>query len=90
MASACRSCDAPVMWARNAKTNGIEPLDAEPRPDGNIQIIGTAEGRHGEQVPKVRHLLKGEAELPMLMDPPPRYVSHFVTCPDAQEHRKDP
>jgi hypothetical protein len=38
----------------------------------------------GEALPHVRVLRKDE-----VVDPDvPRYVSHFVTCPSAQRHRK--
>jgi hypothetical protein len=26
----------------------------------------------------------------LLLDDPPRFVSHFSTCPNADQHRKDP
>lgn len=31
----CRSCHAPVVWARTAKGKAI-PLDVKPRKDGNL------------------------------------------------------
>lgn len=48
------------------------PMDAAPAEDGQFVIV------------------EGVARPPELWDPPdlPRYRSHFVTCPDADRHRK--
>lgn len=36
--SSCRSCGAPIEWARTPKGKRI-PLDVEPRPDGNLAFV---------------------------------------------------
>lgn len=47
------------------------PVDEDPVPDGNIIVVG-----------KMAHVLgKGQETTE------PRYVSHFVTCPQAGEWR---
>lgn len=75
----CRSCGARLLWAWTHNGKRI-PLDAEPVEDGNVQIIG--ENEEGEPVVA---FLRQDALLPPVG---PLYVSHFATCPDAQEHRK--
>jgi hypothetical protein len=77
----CRTCHAAILWAVNAKSGKREPLDAEPREDGNIEIV-----EPGPDGPLIRHLT-GE-ELPLFGEVAPRYVSHFATCPDAPVHRR--
>lgn len=34
----CRSCGAPILWARTTKSKSI-PLDADPCEDGNLTLI---------------------------------------------------
>jgi len=74
----CGSCHAPIRWALTLAGKPI-PLDPDPRPDGNLVVIETADWNG---LPLAR-----PAELG---DPPdgPRYVTHFATCPDADTHRR--
>jgi hypothetical protein len=74
--STCKSCGATIRWAVTTNDRSM-PLDPEPVPDGNLEIIGTRQG-----LPLVR---VAEAQL---FDDGPRYLSHFATCPQAPEHRK--
>lgn len=48
------------------------PLDAEPAPNGNLILVD------------------GVARTPRIDDDVPflQYVSHFATCPNAQQHRR--
>ncbi len=36
--SACRSCRAPIRWARTVTGRAI-PLNAEPDADGNVELV---------------------------------------------------
>ena len=74
---ACRSCNAPVIWAA---TNGGKtmPVDAEPVDDGNVEL---RPGRYGGGA--VATVLSG----PPLFAPSPLRKSHFATCPQADEWR---
>jgi len=74
----CRSCDAPIVWARTQADKSM-PIDAEPVADGNIVFTGhyTAQG-----VQFVRYLKKGEEPSG------DRYVSHFATCKDSSSWRR--
>jgi hypothetical protein len=77
--SRCRSCDAPLLWARTERGNRI-PLDREPYsgpepaglfvlryPDGYALAIAVSPGAFEDE---------------------PLYRSHFVTCPNAALHRR--
>ena len=73
--SACRSCGAPIRWVRTTYGR-LVPIDPDPVSNGNIviqPISGTAD-----------YVRKG-AYIDQTWD---RYVSHFVTCPDADAWRK--
>ena len=76
----CRSCGRRITWLRTPGGKSI-PVDEDPTDDGNIVI----DVEHSQLVAQVyrnaemaRTFAAGE----------PRYVSHFVTCPDAPEWRR--
>jgi len=73
--SACRSCGAPILWALTENGKRI-PLDAAPaeRPTGLFRLVE----KIGERTP-VAVSVSGEAV----------YLSHFATCPYADQHRKE-
>jgi hypothetical protein len=77
MSNHCKSCRAEVVWALLAKSGAKIPLDAGVFPDGNIII------RDGKA-----HVLGPDA-LAALPPNTPRFRSHFVTCPNAAQHRKE-
>lgn len=83
--STCRSCEAPIVWAWTANGKRV-PLDPEQRPDGNLEIIGDHVDEDGRSAPLVRYLKKGEDLT--LLGPGERFVTHFATCPNAEEHRR--
>lgn len=76
MASYCRSCEAEVAWAITEDERWI-PLDPTPRTDGNLVVF-----HQGGQV-RVRSARLPDDQMR------PRHVAHFVTCPNADHHRKD-
>lgn len=76
--STCRSCGAAVQWGRIEPSGKAVPLDPEPQPDGNLIVVRATYDARGNLAPVVR-VVKG--------DPGPdvqRFVSHFVTCPQAE------
>lgn len=77
--SACRSCGAPIEWARLRKTGRLIPLNPASDPSGNLARIGRREA--GAMV--VEYVKPGQVHRDPL-----RFTSHFATCPDADEHRK--
>ena len=74
----CRSCHAPVYWVTTEKGKDM-PLDRDPVPDGNIVIS-----------PKGLAVYRKKSDVPQLpgIEEPPRYKSHFATCPDRDSWRK--
>lgn len=73
--SACRSCGAPIRWAKTEAGKAM-PLDETPAADGNVIIVGGI----------ARVLAKGALVQPGI----DRYVAHWATCPTAFEHRRVP
>jgi hypothetical protein len=72
MTDLCRSCAAPIVWARTNRGK-MMPIDPAPRSDGNLVYIGVG----------VVEVVTGE-RLPL----EERYVAHFVTCPQAGKWRR--
>lgn len=70
--STCSTCGAPIRWAKTAAGKNI-PLDPDPVPLGNLYL-----DEDGVAMTVTKDLGRSVA----------RYVSHFATCPDADEHRK--
>lgn len=70
----CRSCNAPIIWATTENGRKI-PLDEEPaeRPTGLFRLEPIEGSNDQRAVSAV-----GE----------PVYLSHFSTCPNADQHRK--
>jgi hypothetical protein len=73
----CKSCDAPVIWA--VTVNGKRmPVDADP-------VVAARGFRLDDEV-------EGETPLAVFVQTPARherlYVSHFSTCPNADQHRR--
>jgi hypothetical protein len=68
----CRSCKAEITWARTRAGKAI-PIDPDPRSDGNVVI----EADGAAVYLGADSTYTGE-----------RFVSHWVTCPDAESWRK--
>lgn len=76
--STCKSCGAEVLWVKLVPTNRLNPLNPTPTRAGNIRMLGTRKA-----VAKVL----GKAELAEALATEELYTSHFVTCPNAKQHR---
>jgi hypothetical protein len=76
----CRSCDALIVFARTGRGKAM-PLDAEPRPDGNVELL---EERGERRQLECRSVLPG-----MFVPDERRHVAHFATCPLADQHRAE-
>ena len=86
--SACRSCDAPILWVVTQAGRSM-PLDPDPVEGGNVEMTGRyGETRQGTVVPLVVVHAGGEQLALDGVPTAPRYVSHFATCPNADEHRR--
>lgn len=72
MTATCRTCGAPIVWARTRRGMSI-PLDPIAVSGGNIEVVDEGAGPVAVYVDA---------------DEEPRHVSHFATCPDAERHRR--
>lgn len=72
MSPRCRACNAEIEWVLTEGGKRM-PLDVEPRDDGNLLIVSN----HGS-TPVVRYVTAGDGNR----------VSHFATCPGANEFRR--
>ena len=74
--STCRSCGAEIVWAKTVNGKNI-PVDPTPVESGNLGFLPgnppTVEVRNYPE--------------PFISEQP-RYVSHFKTCPNAAQHRR--
>lgn len=73
----CKSCRAPIRWLPTRKGNKM-PVDARPSTDPSANVVICDDG---------------VVEVLGPMDPrwatsTPRYVSHFRSCPHADQHRR--
>lgn len=75
----CASCAAPIYWVSTAAGKWM-PIDRQPRDDGNVYV-----DEHD-----VAHVQRRttEGQVALGFDSARRYVSHFVSCPHADQHRK--
>lgn len=65
-----------IEWRRTEATGAVMPIDPDPVADGNLLITDLGE---------VRVLGPLEVELHRAEH---RHLSHFVTCPEADQFRK--
>ncbi|MEU4781055.1 hypothetical protein [Micromonospora sp. NPDC023633] len=72
----CKSCPAQVIWAVTERGKAM-PVDAEPGPGGNVQLVEQYGQLTAVVVPAKRAF--GRTNL---------RKSHFVTCPQAHEWRR--
>jgi hypothetical protein len=72
--AACKSCGAPIRWVKMAGSGKSMPLDDVPSAEGTVSV------ERG-----VGHVLSG---LAIVAYDGPLFVSHFATCPQANEHRR--
>lgn len=77
----CRSCEAPL-WMLKTDKGKTMPVDPAPNPSGNLTIEYAAQMKPGDPMIPIRvHTAPDDWT-------GPRYVSHFVTCPNAAKHRR--
>jgi len=79
--SNCNSCMRPIYWLRNDTTGRSAPIDAAADPDGPI-IIRSDGGN------LLYHVLTKDELNSGLGDGVTRYNNHFMTCPNAKQHKK--
>lgn len=78
----CKTCKAPVLWARNIVTGKMQILDATPdQAKGNIIV-----DPRGHE-PRCQ-ILDRDATAAARGRGDALYLSHFATCPDAATYRR--
>ena len=77
----CKSCGAKIRWAVSASTGKRVPLDAEANPNGNLGVVEWRGGPPAMPTPVV-------AVNPTRTLTEYRYLSHFVSCAQADQHRR--
>jgi hypothetical protein len=70
----CSSCNAPILWVTTENYKRM-PLDPEPFENGNIIL------EDGVAIFAKKDGLFDAGK--------PRFQSHFASCPQSAEHRKD-
>lgn len=75
--STCKSCGARITWLKTARGSRI-PVDEDPVPTGNVVVVGW-----------MAKVFKNPETAEAAYPDEPRYVSHFVTCPQAGRWRGD-
>lgn len=75
----CRSCQAPIVWAKTTPGDRSIPLDAND--DGTAMVVdnGNLVLVDDPERTVVRYVKAGEG----------RYQTHFASCPQAAEHRRN-
>lgn len=86
--SRCRSCDAPIVWTITEHGKKM-PVDLEPvdRSTGHGLFVlrpRYLRQRRGDDAPKAIAVTLGFFD----GHDEPAYVSHFATCPHADQHRR--
>lgn len=82
----CNSCQAPILWVRTQSGREM-PVDREPSSSlGNIELGPAVDGP-----PTIAGILSRDeaSAYRERSDAPPLYVSHFATCPNAKQYRKE-
>lgn len=74
--SRCRSCSAPIIWARMKPSGSPMPFDAAPSPAGAWAIDDRTTPATAGRIDS----LAGPNAMGL--------TSHFATCPFAREYRK--
>jgi len=83
----CTTCGRPMIWCQARRSHKSLPVDPEPRADGNLfAVIGR--GYKGAPLIDTTNQLPDPDLFTDTADVIPRYVSHFATCPQADQHRR--
>jgi hypothetical protein len=78
----CTSCGAKVTWAVHVDTRRRSPIDADENEAGNV--VFTHDPDLGGD-PEYRVLTQAECAEELSVA---RYTNHFMTCPNAKQHKK--
>lgn len=76
----CRSCGRPILWCTSVATGRAMPVDADPTPDGNVEVT--------EHPDPAASMLRAVVHAQPPLGSPPLRMAHHATCPQADEWRK--
>lgn len=71
--SRCDSCDAAIVWMKTSNDKNI-PVDADSIDEANLEFV------HNERA--------GRPDYRSPLFDPDEHVTHFRTCPNADQHRR--
>lgn len=84
----CRSCKQQIRWV-TMKSGKANPVDPDPDPArGNVLIVEGATEAAFYGADEGRGVTLGHAAAEAERPTRDLYLSHFVTCPTAREHRR--
>lgn len=75
MSTTCKSCGAEIIWV---KTRGGKAMPLDAKPEKRMVLVGFEGAQVGDQDP---------TPIAEVQD---TYLSHFATCPNADQHRRKP
>lgn len=78
----CRSCNADIFWCLSSLGKNI-PIDAEPVDNGNLYIV-----KNGFRYLAISVNANTTIAEVCRKENREKYISHFATCPHANQHRK--
>lgn len=81
-ASECRSCKALILWVIWERSGKAMPIDVAPGTTQNHTVVVT----HSLKQNKLWAVKYDERQHQGRR----RFISHFITCPQANQHRKGP
>jgi len=70
----CRSCGAAIIWTLSAKNTKRLPVNAQPVPQGNLELTIDHQGD------LISSVVENKLELHL-------YLAHFATCPQGNNWR---
>lgn len=74
----CKKCNAEILWLKHHETEKPNPVDAVGTPHGNLVI---------DREREIYRMATGNEKEMAKNDGKKLYVSHFSTCPAAEEFR---
>lgn len=86
--SQCRSCGAEIFWATTTTSGKRNPIDADPVVGGNLFLFAHRDGGMDVYLEAVHAASGSERAAGARGRGQRRYVSHFSTCPNSEQHRR--
>lgn len=81
-ASTCNSCKALILWVTWPRSGKSMPVDAGPGTTRNHDVVLTHSQSQNKLIAEKYDAARHEGRR--------RFVSHFITCPHATQHRRAP